>query len=131
MATKAQILAAAKKIVADAAKKPAKRKTNPAPRIGTKKPNRVSQITKAKPTKRLVKRRKANEVEGYFPNPSEIKRAHTSTAKQRSKGAAYRIQILDNLDEWTDVALAWSEQDAANLAHGYAARTGKKVRVVK
>lgn len=76
MATKAQILAAAKKIVADAAKKPAKRKANPAPRIGTKKPTRKSQITGKPPTKRLVKRRKANTLEGYFPNPAEVSKAY-------------------------------------------------------
>jgi hypothetical protein len=47
------------------------RKDNPAPRIGTARPRRVSQITKKAPTKRLVKRRRANTDEGYFPNPVE------------------------------------------------------------
>jgi len=42
---------------------------NPAPRIGTARPRRVSQITKKPPTKRLVARRKRNTDEGYFPNP--------------------------------------------------------------
>lgn len=45
------------------------RAKNPAPRIGTVRPNRASQITRTKPTKRLVSRRKRNTDEGYFPNP--------------------------------------------------------------
>lgn len=81
MATKAQILAAAKRIVA-AAKKPAvkrvTRKANPAKRIGTKKPTRASAVTGKPPSKRLVKRRKANTAEGYFPNPSEVVKAHAN-----------------------------------------------------
>jgi hypothetical protein len=48
-----------------------KRAANPAPRIGTARPRRVSQITKKAPAKRLVKRRRANTDEGYFPNPVE------------------------------------------------------------
>lgn len=80
MATKAQILAAAKRIVA-AAKKPAvkrpARKANPAKRIGTKKPTRASAATGKAPSKRLVKRRKANTAEGYFPNPAEVVKAHS------------------------------------------------------
>lgn len=73
MATKAQLLAAAKKIVAASTKTPAK---NPAKRLGTAKPKRPSQITKQAPTNRLVARRKANSEEGYFPNPIETERAH-------------------------------------------------------
>jgi hypothetical protein len=45
------------------------RQTNPAPRTGTKRPRRASQITKKPPTTRLVARRKANSKAGYFPNP--------------------------------------------------------------
>lgn len=45
------------------------RAKNPAPRVGTKRPRRVSQVTKKPPTKRLVTRRKANTKAGYFPNP--------------------------------------------------------------
>jgi hypothetical protein len=44
---------------------------NPAPRTGTKRPRRVSQITKKAPTTRLVARRRANSKAGYFPNPSK------------------------------------------------------------
>jgi len=46
------------------------RATNPAPRIGTARPRRKSQITGKTPSKRLVKRRTANKKPGYFPNPS-------------------------------------------------------------
>jgi hypothetical protein len=45
---------------------------NPAPRLGTKRPRRVSQVTKKLPTTRLVKRRKANIQPGYFPNPVAV-----------------------------------------------------------
>jgi hypothetical protein len=50
-----------------------KRAKNPAPRTGTKRPRRVSQITKKAPTTRLVARRKANSKAGYFPNPMPAK----------------------------------------------------------
>ena len=53
------------------------RSTNPAPRIGTARPRRVSQITKKPPTKRLVARRKVNTDEGYFPNPLPTKSMFT------------------------------------------------------
>lgn len=46
-----------------------KRKSNPRPRIGAAKPQRVSSATGKRPTKRLVSRRKANTRKGYFPNP--------------------------------------------------------------
>jgi hypothetical protein len=49
---------------------------NPAPRIGTKTPYRKSQVTKKKPTGRLVARRKVNTVKGRFPNPAEVVKAH-------------------------------------------------------
>jgi len=64
-------------------KKPRKAPTvrkNPAPRIGTARPRRVSQVTKAPPTKRLVKRRKQNTDVGYFPNP--IKSARTEIVEE-------------------------------------------------
>jgi len=48
-------------------------KSNPAKRIGTARPKRVSQITKRPPTKRLVARRRKNTDAGYFPNPLEPK----------------------------------------------------------
>lgn len=46
---------------------------NPRPRIGTTKPKRASTATGKAPTKRLVKRRKANTEPGYFPNPAPKK----------------------------------------------------------
>lgn len=79
MTTHAKLLAAARKIVAAAKKAPAAKK-NPAKRIGTKKPTRASQVTGKAPTKRLVKRRKANTTEGYFPNPAEVIAAHKEVA---------------------------------------------------
>jgi hypothetical protein len=54
-------------------RKDSTRAANPAPRLGTKRPRRVSQVTKKLPTTRLVKRRKANVQPGYFPNPLEPK----------------------------------------------------------
>lgn len=74
MATQKQILAAVKKVLA--AKTTKTRKKNPAPRMGTAKPKRKSQITGKTPSKRLVKRRKENKVEGYFPNPAAVAKAH-------------------------------------------------------
>jgi len=46
-----------------------KRKTNPAPRIGTGNPKRKSQVTGKKPSMRLIQRREKNKKKGYFPNP--------------------------------------------------------------
>jgi len=52
----------------------------PSRKIARKKPRktaakravtRVSQVTKRKPTKRLVARRRANSKPGYFPNPAK------------------------------------------------------------
>ena len=56
---------------------------NPAPFRGTSKPRRVSQITKITPTKRLVKRRKMNTEQGYFPNPDT---EFPYVIQQRAKG---------------------------------------------
>jgi hypothetical protein len=49
--------------------RPGQYNPNPAPRVGTARPRRASQITKKPPTKRLVKRRVVNTKKGYFPNP--------------------------------------------------------------
>jgi len=67
---------------------PAKRKSNPAPRIGTARPRRLSQITKKPPTKRLLARRKHNTDEGYFPNPINRVIARYNAARQ-SETEAY------------------------------------------
>lgn len=52
------------------------RSENPALRIGTSRQKRPSQITGHPPTKRLVKRRRKNSVEGYFPNPIDTSMVH-------------------------------------------------------
>jgi hypothetical protein len=73
--TRKEALSAAKLFIhhcmADLSDLSEKRSKNPAPRLGTKRPRRVSQITKKPPTKRLVTRRKANTQAGYFPNPTK------------------------------------------------------------
>ena len=56
-----------------------RRAKNPAPRVGTKKPMRKSQVTKSPPSKQLVKRRKKNTETGYFPNPE----VHHRMSKKR------------------------------------------------
>lgn len=126
MATKAQILAAAKRIVAEAAKKAPTRKTNPAPRIGTKKPLRASQITGKPPTKRLVKRRKSNKVEGYFPNPSEISAAYADKLP-------YRVQQqYTRAKEWHDIAAFADQDDAEKFTKDYGRKHKElTVRLVK
>jgi len=94
MTTKAQILAAARRIVA-ASKKPTAAKKNPAKRIGTAKPKRASQATGKAPTKRLVSRRKANTTPGYFPNPAEVTKAHTSPRQPAKREYPYIVCIDD------------------------------------
>ncbi len=66
-----------------------KRATNPAPRKGTASVKRPSQITGEAPTKRLVKRRKANTHEGYFPNPL------TSAEKQNVKFEVFIYNAIE------------------------------------
>jgi len=59
-----------KKLAIEAAKDAAMPRThNPAKRIGAAHPKRRSAATHAAPTARLVRRRKANVKQGYFPNP--------------------------------------------------------------
>lgn len=70
---------------------------NPAPRIGTKKPNRRSQATGARPSKRLVARRKANAYEGFFPNPTpdvDYDAARELRLFIESDGDLYRQQFM-------------------------------------
>jgi hypothetical protein len=60
------------------------RASNPAPRIGTAKPKRRSQVTGKAPSKRLVARRAKNKRRGYFPNPADIHvdiNSHNDTRK--------------------------------------------------
>lgn len=53
---------------------------NPAPRIGTRKPLRRSQVTGKAPSRRLVARRRKNARKGFFPNP---KVRHAGTGRKR------------------------------------------------
>lgn len=63
------------------------RKANPTKRKGAASPKRVSQITKKPPTKRLVKRRKANTEAGYFPNPNPKKKTEYLVQQLSPKAA--------------------------------------------
>lgn len=122
--TTAALLKAAKLIVANATKKPA-RKTNPAKRKGTTKPKRVSQITKKAPSKRLVARRKVNTAKGYFPNPAEISRAYAS-----KETLPYKVQCKHG-ETWKTNAGFANELDAVGYAKSYAKSFASPVRVVK
>ncbi len=125
MPTKAQLLAAAKKIIAaHGATKAKPRKKNPAPRIGTAAPKRRSQATGKAPSKRLVTRRKANAKKGYFPNPAEVKAAHT-------KSSAYHMEfgVLSASDN--PIAIFAKQSDAEDFANFYAQKHKKTVRAVK
>lgn len=59
-----------------AAKKVPAKKTVKRKAVAKKAVTRKSQITGKAPTKRLVKRRRANTTPGYFPNPAEVLKAH-------------------------------------------------------
>jgi hypothetical protein len=63
------------------------RRVNPGVRKGTAKPHRISQSTRGKPTKRLVRRRKANTKAGCFPNPRK------TAAKPRAKTQIVHFDI--------------------------------------
>lgn len=122
MVTKVSILAAARKIVAAAdAKKRKTIKKNPAPRIGTKKPNRRSQATGKAPTKRLVQRRKANAKKGYFPNPTESKTAHEFPF-------AVQVEYAHNM--WKTLGLFAQKGDAVYFAQSLADKSKKQVKVL-
>lgn len=99
----------------------AKAKSNPRPRTGTKKPTRASTATGKAPTKRLVKRRKANMKAGYFPNP----RKKTVRAPK-----PFDVQESNDKAHWTTVASCKTQEKAFQIAKGL---SGPKtwVRVVK
>lgn len=134
MTVTAALLKAAKTILAeagkgkaaDAVKKATARKKNPAPRIGAKKPTRKSQITKQAPSKRLVKRRKANKVEGYFPNPAEVASAHKGSGKAHD---VLPYAVLSSMNK--PIAHFGAEKEAVTFAHDYAKRHKSTVKVVK
>lgn len=116
----AALLRAAKAIIS-ASKK---RKANPAPRLGTTKPKRKSQVTGKPPTKRLVKRRKENTVEGYFPNPSEVRNAHRGTGTVFDVLPYVVTTIMDK-----PIAGFPTKSDATKWMNAYAKRTGLTVKL--
>lgn len=75
----------------------AQRMTNPAPRIGTARPRRLSQITKKPPSKRLVKRRMKNTDVGYFPNPLAVsEKAKYAVYQTSAKG----VEMIAMFADW-------------------------------
>lgn len=121
-------------------------KSNPRPRLGTKKPTRVSSATGRAPSKRLVRRRKTNTRKGYFPNPSEVQRAQRYANPVRPLRSApekmelrklYRFYLKrgKNWDELMYGAKALGQQpknkaDALKIANELAAFYNAQVKVV-
>lgn len=69
--------------------------SNPAPRIGTAKPKRKSQITGKAPSKRLIARRTKNVKKGFFPNPSaDVVAAQELRAFIENDANLYRQQFM-------------------------------------
>ena len=119
-----------KKLAIEAAKEAAIVRThNPAARIGTARPKRKSAATHAAPSKRLVRRRKANVKQGYFPNPIvNISHRPTRTTKQVAFGGRapfvvnyamskavlernpWLIAFFANMDEAFEFAEWWSKR---------------------
>lgn len=85
------------------------RKDNPL-RKGTSRPRRVSQITHEAPTKRLIKRRKANTDEGYFPNPAPANKLK------------YEVLVSEGFEAWYTVAVFHSPKEAIHYSKNLAAR---------
>lgn len=105
----------------------AKRQSNPRPRIGAKRPTRASSATGKAPTKRLVKRRKANTVKGFFPNPKV-------RVFNKSKGAKGKVgYAVHSASQPYYNAIAWfsSLSDAKEIAQEAADRTGKQLKITK
>ncbi len=99
-------------------KAPVTRKKNPAKRIGTAKPKRVSQVTKKAPSKRLVK----NTDEGYFPNPV------------KKDSYPYKVQYTSDrkTGKWVEFSAHKKLNDAGIAARAVAGKNHKlTVRVVK
>lgn len=111
------------------------RKTNPARKVaakrgakrkGTAKPNRVSQITKKAPSKRLVTRRKRNTDPGYFPNPHQKKLPyHVDVSKDP------HLVVDGRGGVWHGVAEFEKKADAVKYARELATTTNAPIRVVK
>ena len=96
-------------------------KKNPAKRIGTDRPKRVSQADKKPPTKRLVTRRKKNTEPGYFPNP-EGKRKHAEFP--------YYVQRKTASGGWTDSMGTKDKEAAFSFAKGFAKMHNVAHRVI-
>lgn len=69
---------------------------NPAPRRGTSKPRRVSQITKKPLTRRLVKRREKNTDPGYFPNPLISQKAVEAMLRKTRNAVSHALLPQEN-----------------------------------
>lgn len=91
------------------------RKSNPRKRKAI---NAKSQITGKRPSARLRRRRAANTMPGYFPNPDQ------------KNDMQYRVEKKDGA-KWLPVGTFKTKQDAFQYAEAYADTTGKYVRVLK
>ena len=89
-------------------------KKNPAPRIGTAKPKRKSQVTGKPPTKRLVARRMANAKKEFFPNPiSKLGKDWFVFAVQQTQNPGFNS--VNN--PWLNVAWSHSKERATQTAN--------------
>jgi hypothetical protein len=86
------------------------RRKNPAPSIGTARAARPSQITKRKPTRRLVARRKRNVKKGYYPNPDHAK----------FHDLHYEVMAKTSTGKWLTISVFSKEVDAKQYARAYA-----------
>ncbi|HEY6020917.1 MAG TPA: hypothetical protein VIY48_13760, partial [Candidatus Paceibacterota bacterium] len=86
------------------------RSKNPAPRKGASKPRRASQITGKAPSKRLVRRRQANNEPGYFPNPTAVE--HVSGKAKYP----YAVVQRDSAGNVTVAALTPGKIEASQIA---------------
>lgn len=96
------------------------RATNPRPRIGTKRTKRDSERphgvgkgkTSKSPTARLIKRRKANTEEGYFPNPAFIK----NPSHAKINDLKYEVMASGDGKKWEIVAVFRDPKEAVKYA---------------
>ncbi len=89
-------------------------RSNPAKRIGAAHPKRRSAATHAAPSKRLVRRRKENVKQGYFPNPIADKIALHFNAGNDTNGNQRRIFVV--VDTRGNVLGAFDEGYVGNAA---------------
>ncbi len=92
----------------------------------TKKPSkkkaitRPSQITKAKPTKRLVARRKMSAKKGYFPNPNPVKRPNMVEYGE------FKVMYAKN---HRFIAIFQKRAEAVEYAKAIAEKSGKQIAI--